>query len=214
MSDTYLTINGESYGEFKDRGSKFQAYALPATNEEECQQALTKIKKLHNKARHHCYAYRLGTEGNSFRSNDDGEPSGTAGKPILGQIDKNELVDLIIIVVRYFGGTKLGTSGLIKAYRESAALAIADASIQSKLIEKYITLHFGYPLMSDVMNAVKKSGGRIIKQQFEESCEIILAFPKSEIDQQLTRLKALIKKVSLEEAKTIEKIDGLEIEIQ
>lgn len=213
MSDTYLTINGESLGEFKDRGSKFLAYAYPASNEEEWQSALAVVKKLHPKARHFCFAYRLGITGDLFRANDDGEPSGTAGRPILGQIDSLDLVNVIVIVVRYFGGTKLGTSGLIKAYKESTAEALKSANIVSKLIEEFVQLEFGYELMSDIMNAVKKMAPRIVKQEFEASGLIIMAFPKSELENSLIRFKAYVRKISLEEAKTIEKIDGLEMTI-
>jgi uncharacterized YigZ family protein len=142
MIDHYKTIAGPSTGEFKDRGSKFFAYAFPVFTEEEWQEELEAVKKEHFKARHHCYAYRLGVDQNNFRANDDGEPSGTAGRPILGQIDSFELTNVLIIVVRYFGGTKLGTSGLINAYKLSAAAALDNATIEERLIEDVYTLGF------------------------------------------------------------------------
>ncbi|MEM6700850.1 MAG: YigZ family protein, partial [Bacteroidota bacterium] len=129
MSDQYKTLAAPSTGEFKDRGSKFFAYAFPVETETEVATALEQVKKEHFKARHHCYAYRLGMDKNNFRANDDGEPSGMAGRPILGQIDSWELTDVFIVVVRYFGGTKLGTSGLINAYKKSAMDALEQAEI-------------------------------------------------------------------------------------
>jgi len=136
MQDQYQTIFESSIGEFKDRGSKFIAYAYPVYTEKDWQKHLEEVKKLHFKARHHCYAYRLGLDGNQFRANDDGEPSGTAGRPILGQIDSFGLTNVFVVVVRYFGGTKLGTSGLINAYRESTATAFRNAQIIEKTVEK------------------------------------------------------------------------------
>lgn len=210
MIDSYLTISGQSEGEFKDRGSKFIAYAYPAYSEAEWQQCLEEVKKAHNKARHHCYAYRLGLDGQQFRANDDGEPSGTAGRPILGQIDSANLTNVIIIVVRYFGGTKLGTSGLINAYKLSAAAALAQANIIEKLVSDVFQLDFEYAIMSEVMNAVKKMDLDIRKQEFQEKGCLEIAIRQSEVAPKLLRLKALITSKSLEEVSALG--DDLEIE--
>lgn len=212
MIDHYKTIAAPSTGEFKDRGSKFLAYAFPVFNEEEWQERLEEVKKEHFKARHHCYAYRIGVDQNNFRANDDGEPSGTAGRPILGQIDSFELTNVIVIVVRYFGGTKLGTSGLINAYKLSAAEALENAIIEERLIEDIYSLDFDYHLMSDVMNAVKKLNLDVIKQDFGNQGHIELAIRQSEVETTLTHLKALIAKVHLEEVEDLGKIEGLELE--
>lgn len=212
MTDHYKTIAGPSTGEFKDRGSKFLAYAYPVFTEEEWQEALEAVKKEHFKARHHCYAYRLGVDQNEFRANDDGEPSGTAGRPILGQIDSFELTNIIVIVVRYFGGTKLGTSGLINAYKLSAAAALGNATIEERLIEDVYTLDFEYHLMPNVMNALKKLDLNVIKQDFGNRGHIKIAVRQGEVDPTLKQLKALIANVHLEEVEELESIKGLELE--
>lgn len=212
MKDQYQTIRRESIGEFKDRGSKFVAYAYPVYDETACHQHLEAVKKLHFKARHHCYAYRIGLDGNNFRANDDGEPSGTAGRPILGQIDSFQLANVLIVVVRYFGGTKLGTSGLINAYRESAADALRQADIIKKTVEDIYRIHFEYALMSEVMNAVKKEELEIVKQDFGNQANLEVAIRQSEVDPQLLQLKARIAGVRIEQVEALEKIDGLTIE--
>lgn len=211
MNDIYKTIEGESIGEFKDRGSKFLAYAYPVYEQSEWQEKLVEVKKLHNKARHWCYAFRLGIDGTQFRANDDGEPSGTAGRPILGQIDSFGLSNIIIIVVRYFGGTKLGTSGLKNAYKSSAAEALNQANIIEKTIEDIYQLDFEYHLMSEVMNAVKKLELEIIAQSFEEKGQLQIAIRKSEISQTIDLLKAKIAKIRIEEIDQLENIDGFEM---
>ncbi len=213
MNDTYQTITAPSTGFFKDKGSKFFAYAFPVFTEEEWQVHLQEVKKEHFKARHHCYAYRLGIEQHNFRANDDGEPSGTAGRPILGQIDSFELTNVIIIVVRYFGGTKLGTSGLINAYKLSAAYALQNAEIVERLIEDVYQLTFDYSLMPDVMNALKKLDLNVILQDFGTSGKIQVAIRQSEVENTLLQLKAQIAGLHLEEAEQMEKIDGLEMEL-
>ncbi len=213
MIDHYKTIAGPSTGEFKDRGSKFFAYAFPVFTEAEWQEELEKIKKEHFKARHHCYAYRLGVDQNDFRANDDGEPSGTAGRPILGQIDSFELTNVIVIVVRYFGGTKLGTSGLINAYKLSAAAALENAVIEERLIEDVYSLDFDYQLMPNVMNALKKMELNVIKQDFGNKGHIQIAIRQSEVESTLTQLKALIANVHLEEVEGLEEIEGLELDL-
>jgi uncharacterized YigZ family protein len=210
--DTYLTIEARSEGEFRDRGSRFLAYAFPAYSENDCQQALEVIRKEHSKARHHCYAYRLGMDNIKFRANDDGEPSGTAGRPILGQIDSFGLTNIIIIVVRYFGGTLLGTSGLINAYKQSAAEALGQAVIVKKVIEDMYSIRFEYALMSSVMNAIKRFGVDMIKQDFGHEAQVDIAIRKSESDDTLKKMKAAIAGIYLEEVEQLEQIEGCYIE--
>lgn len=202
----------ESYGDFRDKGSKFFAFAHPVTSVEEVKIFLEKIKKLHPKSRHHCYAYRLGMDGTSFRTNDDGEPSGTAGKPILGQIDKFELTDLVIVVVRYFGGTLLGTSGLINAYKKSAALAIEAGKIEEKIVCEIFRVKFDYAIMSQVMNAHKKLNIEISSQNFDANPSIDLKIRKSEIEDTLLKFRARVAQLPIEMVKEMKKIEGLEIE--
>ncbi len=212
IRDQYFTLAGPSSGEFKDRGSKFIGYAEPAFSEEEAQFFIEKIKKLHPKARHHCFAWRLGLDENRYRSNDDGEPSGTAGRPILGQIDAAGLTNVAVIVVRYFGGVLLGTSGLINAYREAAAEAIRAGERAERTVCEIWRLRFGYALMPDVMGAVKRLGLEVAAQEFGEDARLDVAIRRSEVGNKLLRIKALVLKKSLEEAATFEQIDGLEID--
>lgn len=213
MIDQYHTLSAAAYGEFRDRGSKFLAYAFPVYTEEEWQACLLEVKKEHPKGRHHCYAYRIGVDQNNFRANDDGEPSGTAGRPILGQIDSFELTNVIVIVVRYFGGTLLGTSGLINAYKLSTAAALESASIITRLVEDVYRLEFHYGLMSQVMNAVKKLKLEIVQQSFTESGLLEVAIRQSEVEDTLLKLKAYIQQVSMEEAALLESIGGLEMRL-
>lgn len=212
MEDAYQTIVAPSTGEFRDRGSKFLAYAYPVYEEETINEHLTELKKLHPKARHHCYAWRLGTEGLQFRANDDGEPSGTAGRPILGQIDSFALTNVFVVVVRYFGGTKLGTSGLINAYKLSTAAALEAAEIVERLLEAVYEVEFDYSLMSDVMNAVKQQEVEIIKQEFTDKGNLHIAIRLSETEDKLMRMRAQIAGVFLEEQEKWESIEGLKIE--
>lgn len=211
MKDTYNTITGESLGEFKDRGSKFIAYAYPVYTETAWQERLEEVRKLHPKARHHCYAYRLGLDGNNYRANDDGEPSGTAGRPILGQIDSFELTNIIVIVVRYFGGTLLGTSGLINAYKLSAADALERAEVIEKTVEDIYRLTFDYALMSNVMNAVKKLDLEMVAQDFGNIGNVDIAIRQSEMDDTLLQLKALTGDMLIEIVDADTEIEGLEI---
>lgn len=211
MKDSYLTISAPSSGEYKDRGSKFLAYAWPIQSESEAQHHLESLRKIHPKARHHCYAYRLGLDKNNFRSNDDGEPSGTAGKPILGQIDSFGLTNVFVVVTRYFGGTLLGTSGLINAYRNSAHDALQNASIVEQVVEDIYQLNFGYDIMPDVMNAVKKLDLKITRQIFEEEAMLEITIRQGIKEQVLTHLKAFVAKISLEEAALFGEVPGLKI---
>lgn len=211
MTDTYLTITAESTGEFRDRGSKFLAYAYPVYEEASLTERLADLKKMHSKARHHCYAWRLGTEGLLFRANDDGEPSGTAGRPILGQIDSFGLTNILVVVVRYFGGTKLGTSGLINAYKVSTATALEAADIEERVLEAIYRVDFDYGLMSDVMNALKQQEVDIIKQEFTDRGHLEVAIRLSEQEDKLMRIRAQIANAFLEEKEKWENIDGLQI---
>ncbi|NJL77570.1 MAG: YigZ family protein [Saprospiraceae bacterium] len=209
--DQYQTIVVPTFGEFKDRGSKFLAYAYPIQSEEEGLNYLKNLKKEHFKAVHYCYAYRMGLDKNNFRANDDGEPSGTAGKPILGQIDSFELTNIIVIVVRYFGGTKLGTSGLIQAYKSSTSEALKQAEITTKYLYDTFRITFDYAVMGDVMNALKKVELEIITQNFEESPYLQVIIRRSLVAEKLLQLKALIAKVSLEEAALIQTLPQVKI---
>lgn len=211
MKDTYKTIASESTGEFKDRGSKFIAYAYPVYNELDWQECLEKTRKLHPKARHHCYAWRLGLDGNSYRANDDGEPSGTAGRPILGQIDSFGLTNVMVIVVRYFGGTLLGTSGLINAYKLSAADALQQAEIIERTVEDVYRIIFNYALMSNVMNAVKKLDLEMVQQDFGEVASLHIAIRQSEVPIMLLQLKSLIGELIIEMVDEQTEIEGLEM---
>jgi len=180
MNDTYKTITGKSQGYFKDKGSKFLAFAYPVSSEDETKTILVELKKEHHNARHHCYAWRLGKEIVTFRANDDGEPSSTAGKPILGQLQSFDVTNIFLVVVRYFGGTLLGTSGLITAYKTAAADALNNAKIVTKIIKKKYNLHFTYPLMNDVMTIIKQENLNIIDTQFEIECDLIFTVRKAE----------------------------------
>jgi uncharacterized YigZ family protein len=212
MKDTYKTIETNAFGEFKDKGSKFLAYAGPLSIDADFSLFLEKIKKEHPKARHHCFAWRLGLDQNRYRANDDGEPSGTAGRPILGQIDSFGLTNVGVVVVRYFGGTLLGTSGLIAAYKEATQLALKEAIIIEKIIDNTYEIKFGYDKMPDVMNAVKRLNINVLQQKFEESGSLIIAIRQSESERRLLEMKAAILKISLEEAQNIEQIEGVLIE--
>lgn len=180
MNDSFKTIANKSEGYFKDKGSKFFAFAFPIKNEEEIKTILVQLKKEHHSARHHCYAWRLGTEEITFRANDDGEPSFTAGKPILGQLQSFELTNILVVVVRYFGGTLLGTSGLINAYRTATADALRNAEIVTKIIEDQITLKFTYNEMNEVMQIIKQENLNVINTRFELNCELDFSVRRSE----------------------------------
>ena len=191
MTDEYRTLKTEGEGYYTDKRSKFLAFAHHVSTVEEIKEILARYRKKYFDARHVCYAYMLGPERTDFRANDDGEPSSTAGKPILGQINSNELTDILIVVVRYYGGVNLGTSGLIVAYREAAADAIAHSEIETRQVEEIITYNFPYPMMNDVMRIVKDMQPRIVSQTYDNTCEIRLSIRKSEAEQLRNRLQKL-----------------------
>ena len=179
VPDTYKTIADVSEGLYTEKRSKFIAVALPVKTVEEIKEHLEVYQKKYYDARHVCYAYMLGHERKDFRANDNGEPSGTAGKPILGQINSNELTDILVIVVRYFGGIKLGTSGLIVAYKAAAAEAIAAATILEKTVDDEVTVLFEYPFMNDVMRIVKEEEPEIVDQSYDMDCRMTLRIRRS-----------------------------------
>ena len=170
--DTYKSITGLSEGLFKDNGSRFIAKAFPVESEAEVKEIVAAIKKEYHDARHHCYAYRIGLDGSTWRANDDGEPSGSAGRPILGQIDSAGLSDILVVVIRYFGGIKLGIPGLIRAYKTSTADALAQATVTEKVAGRWVTLHFPYDSLPAVMKAVKDLGLPQRGQSFQEECTL------------------------------------------
>ena len=213
MKDFYTTIAAVAEAEIKEKNSKFIAYACPMTQEKELPERLADIRKLRPKATHYCYAYRLGVGENLFRANDDGEPSGTAGRPILGQIDRLGLTNVLVVVVRYYGGTQLGTSGLLKAYRESAALALGAATKVEQIVEQKIEIIFTYQQMSDVMNAVKKLDLHIVEQNFEIGGRLLLAVRQSEVPQTLLKFHALVEKISEAEASGRTEIEGVGVRL-
>jgi len=189
FEDTYRTIENPSQGIFKDRGSKFLAFVFPIRNEQHVKEHLAELRKEHHGARHHCYAFRMGADKQFFRSNDDGEPSGTAGKPILGQIQSNDLTDILIVVVRYFGGTLLGVSGLIAAYRSAAADAIANSKIVEKRIQEVYQLEFPYSAMNDVMKIIKDENLEQWEQDFQLECKLKFSVGKNDADRVCESLK-------------------------
>lgn len=198
QEDTYKTIIGVAEGIYTEKRSKFIAIAIPVHTVEEIKQHLDIYQKKYYDARHVCYAYMLGHERKDFRANDNGEPSGTAGKPILGQINSNGLTDILIVVVRYFGGIKLGTSGLIVAYKAAAAEAIANATIIEKTVDDEIAVAFEYPFMNDVMRIVKEEEPEILEQSYDIDCLMKLRIRRS----MMGKLRARLEKV--ETARIIE----------
>ncbi|HEX8460674.1 MAG TPA: YigZ family protein [Segetibacter sp.] len=187
----YYTIEKPSVVEYKDRGSKFLAYAYPIANTDDFKKYLQLLKKEHAKAVHHCFAYRTGIDGNNFRVSDDGEPSGSAGKPILGQIDSKHLVNVLVVVVRYFGGTLLGVPGLINAYKTATALALQlTPVIQKQVLVKY-SLQFDYTRMNDVMMIIRQFGCEVIKQETQLFCKLEIGVPKSRVDEVAFKIKEL-----------------------
>lgn len=191
MDDSYKTIAARSEGIYTEKRSKFIAMAIPVRTLDEVKEHLTAINKQYYDARHACYAYVLGPERKDFRANDNGEPSGTAGRPILGQINSLELTDILLVVVRYFGGIKLGTSGLYAAYKEAAAEALRAAAIIEKTVNEDIAIRFEYPFMNEVMRIVKEEGPELVSQGFDNDCLMTLRIRRS----LMPRLKARLEKV-------------------
>lgn len=187
--DSYLTIAAPAEAASRERSSKFLAFAYPVQDEERIRELLDALRKKYYDATHHCYAWRLGPGGASWRANDDGEPSGTAGKPILGQLLSHELTDCLVVVVRYFGGTKLGVPGLIAAYKESAAEAIAAAEIVRRTVDRTIRVAFPYMAMNDIMRVVKEEQPAVRSQSFDNLCTMELSIRESCADLLTQRLK-------------------------
>lgn len=188
MDDTYRTIRDLSEGYYTEKRSRFLSFALPVRTPDEVKTQVDAYRKKYYDARHVCWAYMLGPDRTTFRANDDGEPSSTAGKPILGQINSNNLTDILIIVVRYFGGIELGTSGLIVAYRTAAAEAIAAARIEERTVDETITITFEYPHLNSVMRIVKEDKPDVLTQSFELTCEMTLRIRQSRMDALKSRL--------------------------
>ena len=187
--DIYKTIEEQGEAIYTEKRSKFLAFAIPVTTLDEVKEWIEVYQKKYYDARHVCYAYRLGERGDQERSNDNGEPSGTAGKPILGQIHSKELTNVLVIVVRYFGGTKLGVPGLIAAYKESAAAVLDEAIIEERTVDKRIKIDFSYIVMNDVMRIIKEEQPKIEEQVFDNLCSMTLAMRLSKADILLGRLK-------------------------
>ena len=179
IEDKYKEVKYHTTGIYKEKGSKFIAYSYPVYSEEEVKGKLDEVRKLEHSARHHCYAYILNPDKSAQRANDDGEPSSTAGKPILGQILSNDLTNILIVVVRYFGGVKLGVPGLIRSYKTAAVQAIQEATIVTKTIKEQYKVSFKYPQMNDVMRLVKEYDLEVINTDFQIDCKLIFAVPKS-----------------------------------
>ncbi|MDX5422514.1 MAG: YigZ family protein [Hymenobacteraceae bacterium] len=198
MEDTYRTIAAPSEGLYKEKGSKFIALAYPVYSEEEVKEILAGLRKQYYDARHHCYAYSLGADKSRYRANDDGEPNHSAGDPILGQIRSADLSNVLVVVIRYFGGTKLGVSGLIHAYKTATAEALAAATIEERHETALLQVHFAYPQMNDVMSLVKEYDLGVKEQQFELDCRMTLE---------------VRKKLQEEVSGKLEGIDGVVVEV-
>lgn len=202
FDDSYLEVVGSSKGLFKDKGSKFIAYAYSVKSEGDVKQRLAEVKKQEYAARHHCYAYILNPDKSAQRDSDDGEPSNTAGKPILGQLLSRELTNTLVVVVRYFGGVKLGVSGLITAYRAAASEALEDITIEKRFVKDVFTVYFKYPEMNNVMRMVKDNALEIINQDFELECALTFCVKKSQ-SEKIQSIFALNHLLTLEFKKTI-----------
>ncbi|MDY6266484.1 MAG: YigZ family protein [Prevotella sp.] len=192
MEDTYRTIDnniGEGY--YTEKRSKFLAFAHHIESADEAMEIVKQYRKKYYDARHCCYAYMVGPERNEFRANDDGEPSSTAGKPILGQINSNELTDILIVVIRYYGGVNLGTGGLIVAYRTAAADAISHCKIEDRIVEEKIEYKFTYPMMNSVMHVIKSMPAKIVAQHFDNNCSITISIRKSMAEEMRSRLSKI-----------------------
>ena len=191
MDDTYTTIRDAAEASFTEKRSKFIAFAMPVRTADEAKACVEAVQKEYYDARHVCYAYMLGPERKDFRANDNGEPSGTAGKPILGQINSRGLTDVLVVVVRYFGGIKLGTGGLVAAYRTAASLALDRAETEVRTVDDTLTVAFEYPFMNDVMRIVKEESPDIVEQSYDTDCLMTLRIRRSA----MPRLRARLSKV-------------------
>lgn len=192
MEDTYRTIgNNIGEGYYTEKRSKFLAFAHHIESADEAMEIVKQYRKKYYDARHCCYAYMVGPERNEFRANDDGEPSSTAGKPILGQINSNELTDILIVVIRYYGGVNLGTGGLIVAYRTAAADAISHCKIEDRIVEEKIEYKFTYPMMNSVMHVIKSMPAKIVAQHFDNNCSITISIRKSMAEEMRSRLSKI-----------------------
>ncbi len=191
FEDTYLTVEEPSEGVFRDKGSKFIAYAYPFSREDQLKDIMVSLKAQHPKARHHCWAYRLTTDRSVFRINDDGEPSGTAGRPILNILLSKNVTNILVVVVRYFGGTLLGVPGLIHAYKEATLAALQNVEFIEKTVDDIYRIQFNYVCMNDVMRIIKEENLSIVDQQFDNSCVIHLAIRKQYVDAILTKFKQI-----------------------
>ncbi|MBQ7878379.1 MAG: YigZ family protein [Bacteroidaceae bacterium] len=192
QEDVYKTIEQQGEGIYSEKRSKFLAFAIPVTSVDDVKAIIETYQKRYYDARHVCYAYKIGERGESFRANDNGEPSGTAGKPILGQIESRELTNVLVVVVRYFGGIKLGTSGLIVAYRLAAAEALDAVEHVEKTINGEIVLHFSYPLLNDVLRIVKEESPSVVEQIFDNECILRLSIRLSRMQRLLDRYEKLV----------------------
>lgn len=188
MEDLYRTILAPVEGLYKEKGSKFLAFAYPVQSEGQIKEIVAEVKDKFYDARHHCYAWMLGADKKNFRANDDGEPSSTAGRPILGQIQSNDLTNILVVVVRYFGGTKLGVSGLINAYREAAADALLHAEVVEKTVDEQIRISFSYLVLNDVMKIVKEENPEVLERNFELQCEMLLSIRQKDMENLKGRL--------------------------
>jgi len=192
MFNSYKTINTYSAGIYKEKGSKFLSFAIPVSNVDEIKEIVKTYRKEYYDARHVCYAYMIGVEHTNWRSNDDGEPSGTAGRPILGQINSRELTNILVIVVRYFGGILLGTGGLVIAYKEAASDALNQAEIIEKTVEETLTINFDYVLMNDVMRVIKDLNAIIDSQNYDNDCIMNLSIKKQDYELLKSKLNKIM----------------------
>ena len=188
-TDEYLTIKGESQGTYKEKGSKFLGFARHVESENQVRKHLEALRNQYHDARHHCYAYRIGPDMDQYRMNDDGEPSSTAGKPIFGQIKSRNLTNVLVVVVRYFGGTLLGTSGLIRSYKQAADDALNHARIIKKTVQSFYRVEFNYPLMSEVMKLLHETGIQPYEKSFLETCTFKLGIRKNKEDKVVEQFK-------------------------
>ncbi len=212
MQDTFITLQTESTAEYKEKGSKFIAFAFPMSDVKQFETRLEELKKEHNKSRHHCYAYKIGMTQDVYRMNDDGEPSGTAGRPIFGQIESFGLTDVGIIVVRYFGGILLGASGLITAYREAARMALESSVKIEKMITQKYKISFEYDKMGEVMSALEKMNQNLLETNFEETANVITEVRLSEEAEFVLQFKSLAGNLYKEEIDENTELENISLE--